>query len=71
LLESLLSVDKTWIVVNEDVLAVANSVITDPVETINHVGVDSTKTFGGGDDFDEVCDTDDELVGPLAVNDPQ
>jgi hypothetical protein len=56
---------------NENVLAVPNSVIVDPVEAIDHVDVDSTNDYGGGDDDDEVCDTDDGLVGQLAVNDPR
>jgi hypothetical protein len=53
---------------NENVLAVPNSVITDPVEAINHSDVDSTNDHSVGDDDEEVCDTDPGLVGQLAVN---
>jgi hypothetical protein len=44
---------------NENVLTVTNSVITDPVEAINHI------------DVEEVCNSDSGLVGQLAVNDPE
>jgi hypothetical protein len=56
---------------NENVLAVPNSVITDPVEAINYIDIDSTNDHGVGDDVNEVCDTDSGLVGQLAVNDPE
>jgi hypothetical protein len=58
---------------NENVLAVPESVITGPVEAISPVGNDPANNYGGGDDDDddEECDTDNDIFGQLATNDPR